>query len=161
MPEHYGCDFCDKTFMNHRHYELHVNGHLRNSCHVCSLPCNSRKTLVAHMSAVHGSKLESVTFECKYCMKAFVQKRSLHSHYKTVHKDSGTICLDCGQPFNSKQDLVDHIKTVKHGDGFVCDKCGEVFSRNQQYKLHLQVGLVFGCNIFLNSMYLIFYRYYL
>lgn len=139
MPENYSCEHCEKTFTNRRHYDLHVNGHLRNTCRVCALPCNSRKTLVAHMSAAHGSKLEPVVLECKYCVKTFVQKRSLHLHYKTVHKDIGTICLDCGQPFANEQELVDHKSTVKHGDGFVCYKCGEVFTRNQQYKLHLQV----------------------
>jgi len=107
------------------------------------------------MSAVHGSKLEPVTLDCKYCMKTFVQKRSLHSHYKTVHKDTGTICLDCGQSFDSKQELIDHSNTVKHGHGFVCHRCGEVFTRNQQYKLHLQrhdAYRCFNCNTqFANS----------
>lgn len=140
MPENYGCEHCEKMFTNRRHYELHVNGHLRNTCGICGLPCNSRKTLITHMSSTHRSKLESVMLECKYCMKTFVQKRSLHMHYKTVHRDIDTICLDCGQPFDNKQELVDHVKTVKHGgDGFVCHRCGEVFTRNQQYKLHLQV----------------------
>jgi len=147
MPENYGCDHCEKTFTNRRHYDLHVDGHLRNICRVCGSSCNSRKMLVAHMSTVHGSKLEPIVLNCKYCMKTFVQKRSLHLHYKTVHKNTGTICLDCGQPFDSKQELADHAKTIKHGDGFICHKCGEVFTRNQQYKLHLQVR--FSLDIFM------------
>lgn len=155
MPENYGCDHCEKTFTNRRHYDLHVDGHLRNICRVCGLSCNSRKMLVTHMSTVHGSKLDPVVLDCKYCMKTFVQKRSLYLHYKTVHKNTGTICLDCGQPFDSKQELADHVKTIKHGDGFICHKCGEVFTRSQQYKLHLQrhdAYCCFNCNAqFANS----------
>lgn len=142
LPGSVNCDYCEKTFANRRHLELHVNGHLRNICHICDLFCNSRKILVAHMSKDHGSKLEQIVLECKYCMKTFLQKRSLHLHYKTMHKDTGTICHDCGQPFDSEQQLNDHIKTAKHSEGFKCKICGDVFSRNQQYKLHLEVRII-------------------
>lgn len=140
MPENYGCEHCEKTFTNRRHRELHVNGHLRNSCPVCGLPCNSRKTLAVHMSVVHGTKLEPVALGCRYCAKTFAQKRSLHAHYKTSHGDTGTVCADCGLPFDSVQELADHVETAKHGGNrFVCHRCGESFVRNQQYRLHLQV----------------------
>lgn len=151
MSENFKCVHCEKSFTNRRHHELHVNGHLRNSCQTCGLLCNSRKTLAAHMSTVHGSKLEPVVLECRYCVKTFVQKRSLHLHYKTVHKDTGTICPECGQPFNNKLELSNHLKTVKHADGFVCHKCGETFTRNQQYILHLQVRValnVLHCRVY-------------
>lgn len=157
MPENYGCDHCEKTFTNRRHYDLHVDGHLRNICRICELSCNSRKMLVTHMSTAHGSKLDPVVLDCKYCMKTFVQKRSLHLHYKTVHKNTGTICLDCGQPFDSKQELADHVKTIKHGDGFICHKCGEVFTRNQQYKLHLQVRFFIMRYFFIDKYNQLFY----
>ncbi|XP_050443119.1 zinc finger protein 555-like [Adelges cooleyi] len=145
MPETYNCEHCEKHFTNRRHYELHVNGHLRNSCQLCGLPCNSRKVLSSHMVTVHGCKLNSESLGCKFCPKTFVQKRSLHSHYKSAHKDKDGVCVDCGQLFNSGQEVAEHRAKAKHGASFVCYKCGETFTRSQQYKLHLQRHDTYSC----------------
>ncbi|XP_050521171.1 zinc finger protein 154-like isoform X2 [Daktulosphaira vitifoliae] len=87
----------------------------------------------------------------KYVAYLAIAKRSLHSHYKSIHKDVDRICLDCGQIFSNKIKLTEHMSKIKHGASLICHKCGESFSRNQQYKLHLKrhdTYKCFNCNVF-------------
>ncbi|XP_046404035.1 zinc finger protein 814-like isoform X2 [Ischnura elegans] len=139
------CPQCDEGFRYRRHYDKHVEGHVRNNCRHCGKLFTVRKKLAAHLFDEHKIELKVSKYCCRYCDRKFAKKISMLLHYR-VHAEGRHLCLICGMFFSSSIECAKHErKRHAYERPFKCEQCGDQFSRRQQYQMHVKGHEKYKC----------------
>ncbi|XP_005100959.2 zinc finger protein 729 [Aplysia californica] len=131
--KHYACKLCDKTFLQHRIYDLkrHIrqtHGKLEVERHILYLDSSSlqdvsyknepgeRRKEGSLRKNKKDSKSSQILFKCPYCPKVSKYSGNLKYHMEIHTNDRKYSCKICGKAFLShrKNDLQRHIKQT-HG----------------------------------------------
>lgn len=103
------CPYCDKTFTQSTHLEVHVRSHIGYKPYECTY-CHKRFTqggnLRTHLRLHTGEK----PFACDICKRSFSRKGNLEMHKLTHEKLKPFQCRldDCGKSFTQLGNLKSH-----------------------------------------------------
>ncbi|XP_076434672.1 uncharacterized protein LOC143274678 [Babylonia areolata] len=99
------------------------------------------------LKAADGSYTRSLYthFECLYCKKAFIQKRSFNKHIQKHAEENLYKCTMCDKGFESLYNLREHEKKHKLECEICGKKCTDKNDYNDHMKLHTENNGVMKC----------------
>ena len=98
----------------------------KHKCYKCSAAYKNACSLKDHLKICGLPK----NFKCNLCDHAYVEKRRLDAHFKTIH-DSHHPCKYCTLAFKTSEALEFHLYSIHQ-----CKNCGTVFSNVMDLKSH-------------------------
>lgn len=113
----YKCDICNKTFLYNRYLKVHRKlNHKKilegveeiNECHVCNRRFSFSKSLIRHLSKIHGIGKDN-SVDCPVCLKKISNPYNLKMHMRTHTGEKPYVCEICGKPFSKKVYLRRHL----------------------------------------------------
>lgn len=137
------CDWCTKTFLSDKLYQIHVEFAHRSSlnCKYCDKGFDKIKTLVLHEKN-HLKQVKSV-YKCNVCGKVLKNLASLKSHKINHGSNSSLQCDVCSKSFKSFHTLREH--SAKHSDThqmkYFCDICSKGFYFYDSHYRHRRIHL--------------------
>ncbi|KAF5282790.1 hypothetical protein FQR65_LT02787 [Abscondita terminalis] len=88
----------------------------------------------------HNSVHDSISYECKECLKSFTKKRFLNVHIRSHHNvQDKHVCKVCGQTFNYSYMLKQHSFKHKDEKPFPCTKCRKGCLTAESLRRHMKV----------------------
>lgn len=131
----YECSICHMNFALHGKYKQHMVKHSDErpfKCTVCERTFKRLSELNNHMQ-IHSD----VTYTCEICSFVSINKVSLKTHIRRVHKRNFRYhCEQCGKGFMSNYDLEDHKTSHLGSKTFVCDCCGKAYLQKSYLAAH-------------------------
>ncbi|KAI8431660.1 hypothetical protein MSG28_016139 [Choristoneura fumiferana] len=136
QTDRHRCDECNKTFLNSKSFELHVQRkHMNKRASVA--PFQQRqlstgpKTPALYVCEICGKTLKNGTqmqyhrnvhlavkpFQCQLCPKAYASKLGLNQHILVHTGERPFKCDQCPLAFRFKSNLVKHVRHVSMGGG--------------------------------------------
>nr|CAI5856726.1 unnamed protein product [Callosobruchus analis] len=140
--------YCNKTFLSKRSLDDHIIrthpdfiASVSSQIHECT-KCSYKTTLTKQLN-IHMMKHPEGTFQCKYCNKTFVRKRSLDDHIVKIHPDfiasvSSKVqeCSRCSYKTTITSSWKQHIRTGIHII-HRCIYCNKTFTCKQSLDDHI------------------------
>ena len=148
------CNVCFRTFTSRSNLDRHARLHTGHKPYVCS-KCGkafSRKDHLTNHAAKHA-------FKCGKCLKRFVDRESLKSHYMQEHNCLlSDVCEHCNKGFTDPKVYAEHVKSHPEVSGsrhpirhrpFSCRECSFTCSTRldllKHKQIHRDVQIVYSC----------------
>lgn len=146
------CCFCPENFTNFEEYESHVvNQHPDKQqtmdaaslvCDLCGDTFPKRYLLNNHIRIVHkpstGYRIvkPKATFQCSYCPKTYLSRRSQLQHEMNHTGVKPYICSICSRAFKSAKALKSHEFVHSDEKNFECETCGKRYRTKDLLRGH-------------------------
>jgi len=134
----YTCDICSKTYTSKNGLEYHMVSHsglLTFQCKHCFTFFKSSSTLHRHVNSVH---FKNKLFECKQCLKKFVQKCNLGKHMDSHLNIRKFKCHICQKSFVQRSHLKNHLVTHSGEKNYKCNACNSHFVKQYCLDRHMK-----------------------
>lgn len=148
------CNVCFRTFTSRSNLDRHARLHTGHKPYVCS-KCGkafSRKDHLTNHAAKHA-------FKCGKCLKRFVDRESLKSHYMQEHNCVlSNVCEHCNKGFTDPKVYAEHVKSHPEVSGnrhpirhrpYCCRQCSFTCSTRldllKHKQIHRDVHIVYSC----------------
>nr|XP_006811981.1 PREDICTED: putative zinc finger protein ENSP00000328166-like [Saccoglossus kowalevskii] len=109
------------------------SGILSNTCEICQLSFDSKRSLGKH--AIIHSQQKNIT--CNQCPESFSSVIDLQKHQMIHTGEKRYICQECGKAYVYPKSLKDHMKIHTGNDMYICHECGRSFIRSDYLREHL------------------------
>nr|CAB3267921.1 zinc finger protein Xfin [Phallusia mammillata] len=165
VKRRYNCKTCDKTFLQKKRYEDHIELHNQPSNKLLKPVSTDPARIKYKTSKVkkdHDSKdficsvcsktfkskfklvrhayihLEVKPFKCDICGRGFARKDHLKVHYRLHTGENRSYCKLCCKGFSTDAGLEKHVETVHNADreDLSCPYCEIEFPNKAQMKKH-------------------------
>lgn len=139
----YTCDCCGANIKYKKEMQNHMKLHTiyqKYKCKECEESFKSRKRLVDHSLAEHGSKpsILAEVYACKVCDRKF-DVRSIYLAHLACHESSRRhVCSICPAAFKSVGNLRRHEATHAPTRDFECSQCPKRFKTRLALKIHVE-----------------------
>ena len=165
QSEVFKCSMCKQSFKFQNQLQMHISSvHPTQSksytCEVslCGKTYAQNSHLELHMKMDHpkpsgaggGEIINNVQFKCKYCEKAFDQKKALSIHVTKSHKfrpngennlNNLFECKHCDKVFGEEKALNAHVaRSHENTYAFKCDSCALAFKLKPELELHRKIS---------------------
>ena len=164
------CKICHKVLSTkgslRDHVQLHLEDRITFDCTMCDKSYTSKRSLSAHISAIHQGKMLKcpfadckrqfvakksldhhlkanhagiIKFKCEICGKGFIRGDHHEYHMKRHYKIRAYECGICGKKFYTSGELTRHVETCGKGKHVQCTVCDKKFRTKGLMKKHVQV----------------------
>ena len=165
QTEVFKCSLCKQSFKFQNQLQMHISSvHPTQSksytCEVllCGKTFAQNSHLELHMKMDHqkpsgaggGEIINNVQFKCKYCEKAFDQKKALSIHVTKSHKfrpngennlNNLFECKHCDKVFGEEKALNAHVaRSHENTYAFKCDSCALAFKLKPELEMHRKIS---------------------
>ena len=143
------CIECDKRFKLKWYLKKHMDGHLKNLLHQCTI-CQFQTKFLGNLSSHKRNMHEkNIKYNCKECGLALASKYSVKQHVEARHLGyKANQCPLCDYKTASKSTLRDHVRYVHEKLKIGCSLCSWE-GRRKSLSSHKRAvhALVLGNNI--------------
>nr|CAD7423583.1 unnamed protein product [Timema monikensis] len=131
------CAHCDKEFVHHFEWKMHMQGHKKKklyTCDYCSRTFTTKNVLKIHI-AVH---MNIKSFPCKFCSLSFNTGQLLKLHTYSHMAKKPYMCKKCDQTFIQHSAFEAHVNFHTGKRPYTCHICSKGFVRiiRQQNQFH-------------------------
>jgi len=139
------CSLCGIMFRQATALNSHMKTHVKlHKCPSCPKSFASAKLLSAHV-VTHGAG--EVSFHCSICMRTFLKRHALKTHFKSHANDESFKCGVCSREFSRHTGLVRHMRchleeagdTVPAAKPWPCEICFKPFTNKATLTRHLLI----------------------
>lgn len=131
------CDQCDNVYSRLTNLKKHRRSVHQGICpHVCE-ECGKRFATAAKLRAHSVVHTGEKPFACEMCKKSFTYLRNLSTHKRTVHRGFSYTCDVCDKSFYQLISLMRHKKAI-HQEilPHICQQCMKCFASPSELKKH-------------------------
>ena len=125
------------TVMMHKGivYKLRHNKLQPFTCFHCSRRYLTKTNLNKHLLNVHSDEtvISNLTYPCRFCQKAFAQRRYRNRHENRYHSDMPKLCDDCNIPLTEENS----DRWARENGRHICTECAR-----QRHKLWRDANII-------------------
>nr|CAD7392802.1 unnamed protein product [Timema cristinae] len=134
------CAHCDKEFVHHFEWKMHMQGHKKKklyTCDYCSRTFTTKNVLKIHI-AVH---MNIKSFPCKFCSLSFNTGQLLKLHTYSHMAKKPYMCKKCDQTFIQHSAFEAHVNFHTGKRPYTCHICSKGFVRMSNLNSHIKIHL--------------------
>ncbi|XP_053613401.1 oocyte zinc finger protein XlCOF6-like [Plodia interpunctella] len=137
----YKCHLCGVSYIQLSQLRRHIEKHKGNKCCHCNKTFPSKLKLLIHIREHEGLDKLVCTFEdCSLVKKEFADVKTLHAHLKSHVESRSFECEVCGKAFHSELTMRRHVSTHRLDRPRRCMYCvcARAYVRGEQLLRHVR-----------------------